>query len=163
MPITNSSELSCTVIISLPTWPTARYNGRQHSRGDRAMRSIVACCLLLAVALPCHAQGDKPKPNTLTPKEIADGWILLFDGETTFGMKTDGDVRVTDGLLIIGGDKKASIQHTIGFVDYELSFEHYQEGKGAFHPGWKAENRSSLQGFLFSPAWYRCVLQVRGS
>ena len=87
------------------------------------MRSIVACCLLLAVALPCHAQGDKPKPNTLTPKEIADGWILLFDGETTFGWQVEGNVRVTEGTLILAGEK-ASAFHGAGWGSHELRFEY---------------------------------------
>ena len=46
--------------------------------------TFLAALLLFAAALPAAAQ-DKAKPNTLTPKEIADGWILLFDGETTYG------------------------------------------------------------------------------
>ena len=40
------------------------------------------------------AFAESPKHNTLTPQEIAAGWILLFDGETTFGWKTEGDVVV---------------------------------------------------------------------
>jgi hypothetical protein len=62
-----------------------------------------AACVALAVTSPVFAQEkDKPKPNTLTPKEIADGWVLLFDGETTFGWKIDGAAEVKDGVLILG-------------------------------------------------------------
>ncbi|MBI2807708.1 MAG: DUF1080 domain-containing protein [Planctomycetes bacterium] len=65
------------------------------------MPRILATVLLLAFALPCHAQQ---KPNTLTPKEIADGWILLFDGETTFGwrhglLNPNGRLEVSNGVL----------------------------------------------------------------
>ena len=47
------------------------------------VRSAAAGISLLLVAA---APGDKkPRQNVLTQKEIEDGWVLLFDGETTFG------------------------------------------------------------------------------
>src|SRR5437879_11769695 len=55
---------------------------------------------VLFAATPVLA--DPPKSNTLTAQEIADGWILLFDGETTFGWKTDGEVKSTKGFLTHG-------------------------------------------------------------
>ena len=40
--------------------------------------------LLFIVAFTAAADEAKQvKPNTLTAKEIADGWVLLFDGEST--------------------------------------------------------------------------------
>ncbi|CAN5317426.1 hypothetical protein BH11PLA2_BH11PLA2_00270 [soil metagenome] len=53
-----------------------------------------------------------PKPNTLTPKEIADGWILLFDGETTFGWEIlgKGEVKTENGKLVLGGNAKGQAQ-----------------------------------------------------
>src|SRR6516225_10081806 len=91
---------------------------------------IVAALLALAAALPAAAQ-DKAKPNTLTPKEIADGWILLFDGETTFGATDlDGVARVADDLLILGGNGKTTrFGIDTGFLDYEISFEHRKQGR----------------------------------
>src|SRR5437660_12934182 len=83
--------------------------------------SGVALSLIFTVAL--HA-ADEPKPNTLTPKEIAEGWILLFDGETTFGWKIEGDVRAHDGLLVLSGDKDTSIQTACNFgSDFQVTFE----------------------------------------
>src|SRR5215471_10082816 len=79
---------------------------------------------LLLAAAPALAD-DKPKPNTLTPKEIADGWILLFDGETTFGWKIDGEAKVKDGaLVLVGGAKEAtSAWCATRFASYELQME----------------------------------------
>jgi hypothetical protein len=71
-----------------------------------------ACGLLLAG--PALAD-DKPKPNALTPKEIADGWLLLFDGETTFGWKVDGNAEVKDGKLVVGGQKDSKLTTTTVF------------------------------------------------
>ena len=87
--------------------------------------AILSALLLLAAALPAAAQ-DKAKPNTLTPKEIADGWILLFDGETTFGWhKQSGDVTVerdeTLGeCLRISKDGFAYLHSP--FREFEISF-----------------------------------------
>jgi hypothetical protein len=98
------------------------------------MRAVnTAIILVFAFTIPCHAQGDKAKPNTLTPKEIADGWLLLFDGETTFGWqdyigKTTKKFEVKDGMLSITG---GSVKHKVPFGDYELSFEYRANDEGA--------------------------------
>jgi len=70
--------------------------------------------LIALLALPVLAD-EKPKLNTLTPKEIAEGWILLFDGETTFGWKVEGDAKVKDGELILGGEKETTATSTSSF------------------------------------------------
>jgi Domain of Unknown Function (DUF1080) len=71
------------------------------------MSRILAVCAAFALATSAFAD-DKPKPNTLTPKEIADGWILLFDGETTYGWKATekkdnlkAELIVKDDALVI--------------------------------------------------------------
>ena len=88
------------------------------------MRRFLAVLTLLAVASPAFTDDkDKPKPNTLTPKEIADGWILLFDGETTFGWKIDGEAKVKDGALVLVGGAKEDYESrgaTTRFASYEL-------------------------------------------
>ena len=57
------------------------------------------CGLFLFAAPTVVLAADAPKPNSLTPKEIEEGWILLFDGETTYGWKTEGDVKVEEGQI----------------------------------------------------------------
>ena len=104
------------------------------------MRRILASCLLLAITLPCHAQGDKAKPNTLTRKEIADGWILLFDGETTFGWRSVFDEEtVSDGWLVVEPKKKyrATTQLTTKFPSgMAYAYEAYYSGASTINtPG----------------------------
>jgi hypothetical protein len=84
--------------------------------------------LLLAAALPASAAEEKDGPNTLTPKEVAEGWLLLFDGETTFGWKIDGDARVEDGLLVLGGGKATTAILKFGY--FEASWELRWDGPG---------------------------------
>ena len=115
---------------ALPIGRAAWYNERRYHTlfGKPIMRRILpAFCLLLAIALPCHAQGDKAKPNTLTPKEIADGWILLFDGETTFGWTGRASVtkptlpnRFGLRLTVVGQDNK------FGFIGCNTAFQEFE-------------------------------------
>lgn len=92
------------------------------------MFRLLAVCAALAVASPVFAEDkDKAKPNALTAKEIADGWVLLFDGETTFGWKIDGAAEVKDGALILGKGKKTVAYPTSKFG---VAFEYQLEVRG---------------------------------
>lgn len=51
------------------------------------MRSFVAWGLLLTATALQTARAEEM--NKLTPEEVADGWILLFDGQTTFGWEPE--------------------------------------------------------------------------
>lgn len=95
------------------------------------MPRFLAALLALALAAAFHSpalaadkEKDKPKPNTLTPKEIAGGWILLFDGESTFGWTIDGPSKVKDGVWHLGGGSKvAKARFTTTFSDYDAVIE----------------------------------------
>jgi hypothetical protein len=81
-------------------------------------------CAIVVVLVGAVARADEPaKPNQLTPKEIADGWISLFDGETTFGWKIDGEAKVENGALILGGSKETRAEFTTPFYRLELTVE----------------------------------------
>jgi hypothetical protein len=83
------------------------------------------CVIAVAAALPARA-ADEPKLNTLTAKEIADGWLLLFDGETTFGWHVEGEAKAADGVLTLGGDKETTVTMAPGYFD--LSWQYRYEG-----------------------------------
>jgi hypothetical protein len=91
------------------------------------MFRLLAATLTLAVAStsPTFAEDkDKPKPNTLTPKEIAEGWILLFDGESTFGWTVEGKSEVKGGVWHLGGGQKAAkATCTTTFTEYDAVIE----------------------------------------
>jgi hypothetical protein len=80
---------------------------------------------------PGFAQTAAPKANALTPKEIADGWLLLFDGTSNFGWKSDGTLKVSEGKLAVGDDAagKSAAQAAGRFQDFELRFEYALAGK----------------------------------
>ena len=77
--------------------------------------SFFAVAILLLGSSVWSAEEATSKPNTLTPKEIAEGWLLLFDGETTFGWTIDGPAKIEKGTLILGRDKPLRASVTTHF------------------------------------------------
>jgi hypothetical protein len=89
---------------------------------------------LLLLVLSCPGWAAPPKTPPLSKKEISDGWILLFDGETTFGWDVEGEARVADGVLYLGGDKETRAFVTTAFgplfnLDYEAKLVAGDSGK----------------------------------
>jgi hypothetical protein len=99
---------------------------------------LFAATLVLFAAAQSRAEE---KPNTLTPREAAEGWVLLFDGETTFGWgpsafkpstaKLEAEATVKDGVLTLHnpGKSTAYVYPTVGLVDYETTVEVRRHGQ----------------------------------
>lgn len=83
--------------------------------------------VLLAVTLtPSFAAGQERPLNRLTPAEIAEGWIALFDGETLFGWKANNKEtrwRVVEGVIEAEAGPAGLLCTTSEFADYELRCE----------------------------------------
>lgn len=107
------------------------------------MKLIQNTCLWLAIVglAGCATAGDQP--NTLTAKEKADGWRLLWDGKTTEGWRSPKDQTfpskswaVKDGALCVtetGGEESAAGGDIITkekFSNFELKVE-FKMTKGA--------------------------------
>lgn len=86
-----------------------------------------SCFLLLGLAA-FPARTAEPAAATLTPKEIADGWIMLFDGKTTFGWQIQGDAKIENGILILGGDKPTTATTTTPFHGHVMDVEYRFKG-----------------------------------
>ncbi|HTU22966.1 MAG TPA: DUF1080 domain-containing protein [Gemmataceae bacterium] len=135
------------------------------------MHRLLSALLMLSLALSCRA-ADEAKPEMLTPKEIADGWILLFDGETTFGWKATNDSRwtIADGMLAPLAKTTGALVTTTAFNDYELSMEYQAKEDGP--PAKrilistdaqvrKAEDEMPLR--VMGSGWHRVHLTVKGA
>ena len=63
--------------------------------------------------------------NELTPEEVEQGWILLWDGKTEYGWEWHGDAKwkVKDGVLSSDGGGAGWLGTTSMFGDFELSME----------------------------------------
>jgi hypothetical protein len=117
----------------------------EHGRDSLMKLLLSTLVLLFIVAFTAAADEAKQvKPNTLTAKEIADGWVLLFDGESTFGWKIEGDAKVQDGALVIGGKKAARVMTTTMYRDWQLHFESRGEGQLALKDGKGEPGNESL-------------------
>ncbi|MCI0460517.1 MAG: DUF1080 domain-containing protein [Gemmataceae bacterium] len=84
------------------------------------------CAALLLTPLAARAQDNKA--NTLTPQEVRDGWLLLFDGKTPFGWDSEGELTADKGTLIVGGQKTSVARLTTRFSSFELRLECRCEG-----------------------------------
>lgn len=109
------------------------------------MRYLLASLLVLTLSSLCRS--EEAKLNTLTPKEIAESWILLFDGETTYGWDAIGKPTVRGGVLsydVSDDDVRASL--TTAFRQYEVKFEYLIEKtvKDAAPVTWQPINHSEF-------------------
>ncbi len=83
----------------------------------------IALPLLVALGLAHFVLAAAP--NTLSPEELNDGWILLFDGETDYGWHAakKGDWKVADGAISVSSGEPGLLATTSEFADYELKLE----------------------------------------
>jgi hypothetical protein len=83
---------------------------------------LIACWTLTSLGQPAPVHAEE---NTLTPAELADGWILLFDGETTFGWRptTEANWQVRDGVISVSEGEAGLLRTTSQFGDFQLKID----------------------------------------
>ena len=86
---------------------------------------IVSLFLCVCIALAGAGLAAAGKPNTLTPEELADGWILLFDGQTLFGWKaaSEADWQVAEGAISVSRGEPGLLVTNGQFGDYVLKVD----------------------------------------
>jgi hypothetical protein len=83
------------------------------------------CAALLPLATLLSFAAERT-PNSLSRSEAAEGWIQLFDGETTFGWTPRGDGKwtVQDGAVVFQpGTGGGYFSTTTEFADFDLHAE----------------------------------------
>jgi hypothetical protein len=96
----------------------------------RKMTIPIAAAVLCVIALAVSAA--ELKTNSLTPQEVSEGWILLFDGETLFGWAPRGDAKwtIADGVIISRpGNGAGMLSTSAEFADYKLKIEFWIDDK----------------------------------
>ncbi|MDR0430317.1 MAG: DUF1080 domain-containing protein [Tannerellaceae bacterium] len=85
---------------------------------------VVLCAALLGVFVSCEDGG---KQNTLTPEEVADGWQLLFDGETLNGWKDYNGTTLTQPWHVVDGciQAKGEGSDESGYMVTEKQYENF--------------------------------------
>ncbi len=76
--------------------------------------------VLVSAFISAAVPADAAKPNTLTAEEIADGWLLLFDGESMYGWEptSKADWKVADGTISVTSGDKGLLCTTCQWADY---------------------------------------------
>jgi hypothetical protein len=116
--------------------PPAFLGGRDKPGHDGQGRYLEMKIVAFALALAFTAGPALAHPPTLTAAEKADGWKLLFDGESTAGWrgfkadKPDAGWTVTDGILSPDPKTSKDLITKEEFGDFELSFEWKISPKG---------------------------------
>ena len=90
------------------------------------------CISLLLLALSSHASivaqtpdGFLGEDGILTKAEVDEGWIALFDGETFFGWRPQGDAnfKIENNAIVVDGGKQCLLCTTTQFSDYVFKVE----------------------------------------
>lgn len=82
---------------------------------------------------PADAPAAGDGLNALSPEELAEGWILLFDGESLFGWKAanDADWHVEHGAIVATRGSKPGLLHTTSqWSDFALKLDFRCEARG---------------------------------
>jgi hypothetical protein len=76
--------------------------------------------LMILSAAVCWGQT-----NALATKEAAEGWVLLFDGESLFGWSPQGGAkwRVENGAILADSGESGYLRSNAVFADYILKLE----------------------------------------
>jgi hypothetical protein len=84
------------------------------------MKILCACLVSLLAGVLLAAE-----PNQLTPQEVEQGWILLWDGGTFYGWEFHGDANwsAREGVLRVGGGQAGWLGTTTMFGDFHLKLE----------------------------------------
>jgi hypothetical protein len=103
------------------------------------------CGIGVQAQTPAAPQNGKLDPkDMLSAKQIADGWIQLFDGATDYGWKPRGDAKWTikDGGIESEAEKAGSLCTTTEFGEGTLHFEclHRSPGKAGIAMAIHTEN-----------------------
>jgi hypothetical protein len=127
------------------------------------MRILIG--LFLCAAVSWAPGGEGRRINSLTPNEAAEGWLLVFDGDTTFGWSASAGAKLaaTDGVLRMQG--KGTFQTTAAFDEYALSFQCRVHGAEA-HDDVRVSFAGKTTGLALpkekEPRWNQAKLLVAG-
>ncbi|HEY2882319.1 MAG TPA: DUF1080 domain-containing protein [Pirellulales bacterium] len=82
--------------------------------------------LFVVIICTCFANTCRAaEENRLTPQELDQGWIQLFDGETLFGWTagSDADWKAHDGVISSSTGKQGLLCTNTEFANYELKVD----------------------------------------
>lgn len=84
---------------------------------------LATCAACLVLFASCEG-----KQNTLTPQEVAEGWTLLFDGETMNGWRDYNGATLTEPWHVVDGciQAKGTGSDGTGYIVSEKQYENFE-------------------------------------
>ncbi|MEX2119642.1 MAG: DUF1080 domain-containing protein [Pirellulales bacterium] len=82
-------------------------------------------CFVIAALIVAGPLRAAEVHNTLSPEELAEGWILLFDGQTDFGWQaaSQANWKVGDGVISVSEGQPGLLHTTSEFGDFVLKVD----------------------------------------
>ena len=114
-------------------------------------KTIIVILFISVVVYACSStkgQTASSQPNTLSAKEKKEGWVLLFDGQTTTGWHTynsnsvSANWKVVDGTLLL--DPKVKVSGRGGDIVTDNAYEDYE-----FSTDWRISEGGN-SGIIFN-------------
>jgi Domain of Unknown Function (DUF1080) len=95
------------------------------------MGPIGKLCLITGMGISNVLAGAQNRPNTLSHKEAAQGWKLLFDGKgldgweprSTSAAPATGDWTVADGAILCPGTSAGWLSSNDSYSNFELKLQ----------------------------------------
>lgn len=90
-----------------------------------AVVAVLSVSLVSGCSAPSAPAAVSSDENQLTPEEIAEGWILLFDGKSLFGWLAgaEADWKVQNGTIVVSSGDVGLLHTTTQFADYVLQVD----------------------------------------
>jgi len=97
----------------------------QTLRNKKASKGLMACC---AIACALFFTSCEEKHNTLTETEKAEGWQLLFDGQTMSGWRDYNGTSLTEPWHVVDGciQAKGEGSDGSGYIVTEKLYENFE-------------------------------------
>jgi len=92
--------------------------------------ALAAAAVVMMAACSVTPARAASGPNTLTRQEVEDGWILLWDGKTTFGWQPRDNARWSTAagvLTATPGSGRGVLSTTTEFADYRLKVDFWAD------------------------------------
>lgn len=126
----------------------------------------ITLMLVLLISSPAWAQEN----NTITKKEAREGWLSLFDSESTYGWRSPNFSKwsIYQGMLAPQKGKEGQLITTTQFKNYELSMEYKRRASSSMQvialadsEGKPVHERLIVKPTDYLSGWVRMTLTVR--
>ncbi len=93
------------------------------------LSGVIFCKVGLAAPLALSTSSGASAPSSLSVEEARQGWLQLFDGQTTFGWTPSGAAwKVVNGVLVSDTSADSRLRTDTAFANFHLRFEARMSG-----------------------------------